>query len=271
MRTLKQILVTVAALSLCLPVAADDIDSSNPQWADLMKEARRLWYVGDHLAGNEILLQAVELARKSSEPLTLARSLDMAARAVSDPEEIMKLLEEAYEIKERARGPRYVGLADTLLSMGHAAGTLAARAAKTGNTDPDPSTFAPAVRPFYYRARDILLEAHGEGCEVGQADKFIAMSYERIDPSKAEGLYREILGYCPLDPTDYEWEKASSSAIVHLNELLRMQGRESEAAELPELPDGPGRDYGEPSPGYEMPPDLIQLPSEEEAEANGDG
>ncbi len=260
MQSLIRTLAAVMALSLCLPVMADEIERSNPEWSALMKEARRLWYVGDFDAGNEILLQAVELARNSSEPLTLARSLDLAAKVANDPNEKMRLLEEAYKIKESTRGPRYVGLADTLLSMGHVAGRLAFKKGDDG-TDPDPSTYQPVARKFYYQARDILLEAHGEGCEVGQADKFIAMSFERLDPSKAEKLFREILVYCPIDPEDYEWEKPSITARVQLKKMLRAQGREAEAAELPELPELIEPDYGEPSPGYEAPPDVLVLPA----------
>ncbi len=271
MQPLIKVLTAVAALSLCLPVAADEIERSkpewltlrteardeiersNPEWSALIIEARRLWYTGDFAAGNALVLEALELARQSSEPLTLARSLEMAAQANADPEPRMKLLKEAYEIKETARGPRYVGLADTLLLMGSAAGTLAANAAREAEpgSDPNPATYQPAARKLYQQARSILLEGHGGGCEVGKADKFIAMTYERIDPSKAERIYREILGYCPLDPEDHEWKKSSTSAVVHLANLLRAQGRETEADELPELPEFIARDYGEPSSGFE--------------------
>ena len=256
-------LILALALSLCLPIAADDIASSNPEWAALMVEARRLWYVGDFAAGNELLLRATEVAGRSSEPLTLARSLDMAARAIGDDSVKMDLLKAALEIKERARGLRYVGLADTLLSMGSAAGGLAYKKNDDG-TDPDPSTYLPAGRPFYFRARDILLEAYGEGCEVGRADAMIASTYLRIDPSKAEKAYREILVHCPVDPADSQWEKPSITARIQLDEILRMQGREVEADHLPELPEFIGLDYGEPSPGYVMPPDVFYSPVEDE-------
>ncbi len=204
-------------------------------------------------------MQAVELARESPDPLALARSLDMAAKAVSEPNEKMRLLEEAYKIKESTHGRRYVGLADTLISMGHVAGRLAFKKNDDG-TDPDPSSYEPAARKFYYQARDILLEAHGGGCEVGQADKYIAMTYARIYPSKAEELFREILAYCPIDPKDHEWTKPSITARNQLEKMLRSQGREAEADELPELPEFIARDYGEPSPGYERPSDVVVLP-----------
>ena len=266
MQPLIKTLATVAVLSLCLPVGADDIES---EWAALMKESRRLWYVGDFDAGNEILLQAVELARKSSDPLTLAKSLDRAAQAVTDPKETMALLKEAYKIKESTRGPRYVGLADTLISMGNTAIKLAWKKNDDG-TDPDPSTYAPVGRPLFLQARDILLEAHGEGCEVGEADLFLAMSYQATDPGKSENLLREILAYCPIDPNDHEWKKPSISARNQLERVLSAQGRESEANELPELPELIEPDYGEPSPGYEMPPDLFYSPPTE-AEGSGEG
>ncbi len=72
----------------------------------MMKEAKRLWAVGDFEAGNGRLLLAVGLALDSTEPLTLARSLDMATQVATDSREQMGLLIQAYEIKESARGPR---------------------------------------------------------------------------------------------------------------------------------------------------------------------
>ncbi len=262
MRALIRSFVTVVTLSLCLPLAADEIESSHPEWDALMKEAKRLWAVGDFEAGNGNLLLAVELALDSAEPLTLARSLDMAARAVSDSKEQMRLLLQAYEIKESARGPRYVGLADTLILMGGTASTLAYKRREDGS-DPDPSTYVPAAQKLYSQARAILLEEYGEGCEVGRAEGLLAGCLESLgDVGKAEKLYRKILDYCPVDPADADWEQAGTSAAVMLAELLRKQGREAEVAELPELPSGPGRDYGEPSPGYEAPSDVFLMPTD---------
>ena len=58
--------------------------------------------------------------------------------------------------------------------------------------------------------------------------------------------------------------------VIQLGALLRAQGRESEADELPETPEFIPLDYGEPSPGYEAPPDLFYSPPTE-AEGSVEG
>jgi tetratricopeptide (TPR) repeat protein len=204
----------------------DDTDQQHPQWARLMEEVHEAWSVGDVVGGNEKLLLAVELAKGYTSPVALARSLDLVGgELVSiDPDEAIKVLEEARSIKEAELGPRSAGVADTLMVM---AGAVSVRDYSVD----EPERHLRSALAVYKEARDIRAEVFGEStCEVGEVEAFIGLMYFSLGKQdKAESMFREILTYCPDEPGT---ENAGDLAIADLLNLLWEQGRDEEADKI---------------------------------------